>query len=130
MSHLLYRKSFTVKIFSDSLAYAKIKHAKYMCNINDNAVQGQIIQCQNLSHKNLIFTIYGNFVPLQVLLHRSAGEEGRFLSVKSSEFDQDLFLLSWGPTVAALSYVFDKADEKSIVQRAVDGFRYIYKNDS
>ena len=73
-----------------------------------------------------------SFVPLQVLLHRSAREEGRFLSVKSSEFDQDLFLLSWGPTVAALSYVFDKADEKSIVQRAVDGFRYmyIYKNGS
>jgi hypothetical protein len=64
------------------------------------------------------------FIPFQVLLHRSAGDEGRFLSVKSSEFDQDLFLLSWGPTVAALSYVFDKADEKSIVQRAVDGFRY------
>ena len=61
-----------------------------------------------------------------MLLHRSAGEEGKFLSVKSSEFDQDLFLLSWGPTVAALSYVFDKADEKSIAQRAIDGFRYIY----
>ena len=66
------------------------------------------------------------FVPLQVLLHCSAGEESKFLSVKSSEFDQDLFLLSWGPTVAALSYVFDKADEKSIVQRAIDGFRYIH----
>ena len=66
----------------------------------------------------------GMLIPLQVLLHRSTGEEGKFLSVKSSEFDQDLFLLSWGPTVAALSYVFDKADEKSIVQRAIDGFRY------
>lgn len=63
---------------------------------------------------------------LQVLLHHSTGEEGKFLSVKSSEFDQDLFLLSWGPTVAALSYVFDKADEKSIAQRTIDGFRYIY----
>ena len=66
---------------------------------------------------------------MQVLLHRSAGEEGKFLSVKSSEFDQDLFLLSWGPTVAALSYVFDKADEKSIAQRAIDGFRYAYTNN-
>ena len=65
-------------------------------------------------------------ISLQVLLHRSAGEEGKFLSIKSSEFDQDLFLLSWGPTVAALSYVFDKADEKSIAQRAIDGFRYMY----
>ena len=61
---------------------------------------------------------------LQVLLHRSVGEEGRFLPVRSSEFDQDLFLLSWGPTIAALSYVFDNADDKSIVQRAIDGFRY------
>ena len=65
---------------------------------------------------------------MQVLLHRSAGEEGKFLSVESSEFDQDLFLLSWGPTVAALSYVFDKADEKSIAQRAIDGFRYTHTN--
>ena len=64
---------------------------------------------------------------LQVLLDRSSGPEGNFLSIKSNEFDQDLFLLSWGPTVAALSYVFDKADEKSVVQRAIDGFRYNYK---
>ena len=27
--------------------------------------------------------------------------------------------------MAALSYVFDKADEKSIAQRAINGFRYI-----
>ena len=65
-----------------------------------------------------------DFIPMQVLLHRSMGDEGKFLSVKSSEYDQDLFLLSWGPMVAALSYIFDKADEKSIVQRAIDGFRY------
>ena len=64
-----------------------------------------------------------NTCTVQVLLHRSIGDEGRFLSVKSNEFDQDLFLLSWGPTVAALSYVFDNADEKSIVQRAINGFR-------
>ena len=31
---------FDVKIFSDSMACAKIKHTKYMRDINDNAVQG------------------------------------------------------------------------------------------
>ena len=31
---------FVVKIFSDSLAYAKIKRREYMCNINHNVVQG------------------------------------------------------------------------------------------
>ena len=34
------REYFVVKILSDSLASVKIKCAKYMCNINDNAVQG------------------------------------------------------------------------------------------
>ena len=40
--HTVNRKYFVIKIFSDSLAYAKIKHAKYMRNINDNAVQGRL----------------------------------------------------------------------------------------
>ena len=36
------REYFDVKIFSDSMAYAKIKRTKYMRNINDNAVQGRL----------------------------------------------------------------------------------------
>ena len=38
------REYFDVKIFSDSMACAKIKRTKYMtlCNINDNAVQGRL----------------------------------------------------------------------------------------
>ena len=33
---------FVVKIFSDSLACAKINTQKYICNIDDNAVQGRL----------------------------------------------------------------------------------------
>lgn len=62
--------------------------------------------------------------PSQVLLHRSASEEGAFLSVTDSLFSHDLFLLSWGPTVAALSYVFDNAEGKGIVDKAIAGFRW------
>ena len=40
---------FVVKIFSDSLACAKIKGTKYMHNINNNAVQGRF--SENLSHE-------------------------------------------------------------------------------
>ena len=36
------REYFDVKIFSDSMACAKIKCTKYMHNINDNAVQGHL----------------------------------------------------------------------------------------
>ena len=46
---------FAVKIFLDNLAYVKIKHAKYIININDNAIQGRLSE---LLHK--IFRIYDN----------------------------------------------------------------------
>ena len=36
------REHFDVKMFSDSMACAKIKRTKYMRNINDNAVQGRL----------------------------------------------------------------------------------------
>ena len=36
------REYFNIKIFSDSMACAKIKCTKYMRNINDNAVQGRL----------------------------------------------------------------------------------------
>ena len=36
------REYFDVKIFSDSMACAKIKRMKYMRNINDNAVQDRL----------------------------------------------------------------------------------------
>ena len=59
------RKYFNVKIiFSDSMACAKIKRTKFMCNINDNVVQG----CLSFNTKNSrmkyfryeIFSIYDN----------------------------------------------------------------------
>lgn len=43
-----------------------------------------------------------------------------------SSFDQDLFAIIWGPTVAALSYVYDNALEKNVVQKAISGFRSVY----
>ena len=36
------RENFAVKIFSDSMASLKIKHAKIMCTINDSAVRGRL----------------------------------------------------------------------------------------
>ena len=38
-------------------------------------------------------------------------------------FDHDLFSIIWGPTVAALSYVFDKSSDKAVIQRALHGFQ-------
>ena len=42
LCNIVNRDYFVVKIVSNSLAYAKIKHEKYICNLNDNVVQGRL----------------------------------------------------------------------------------------
>ena len=59
----------------------------------------------------------------KVLLKRGSSPEGRFLHVATGAFDRDLFSLVWGPTAAALSFVFDKSAQEVIVQKATSGFR-------
>lgn len=61
-----------------------------------------------------------------VLLHRGATTEGIFLHMPPGSCDHDLFSMTWGPTIAALSYVFDKSLDESILQKAIAGFRYSF----
>ncbi|XP_077350536.1 Golgi-specific brefeldin A-resistance guanine nucleotide exchange factor 1 isoform X2 [Festucalex cinctus] len=58
-----------------------------------------------------------------VLLHRGATPEGIFLHLPPGSYDHDLFTMTWGPTIAALSYVFDKSLDDNILQKAITGFR-------
>ncbi|XP_026211206.1 Golgi-specific brefeldin A-resistance guanine nucleotide exchange factor 1 isoform X1 [Anabas testudineus] len=58
-----------------------------------------------------------------VLLHRGATPEGIFLHIPRGSYDHDLFTMTWGPTIAALSYVFDKSLDDNIIQKAITGFR-------
>ncbi|XP_028983448.1 Golgi-specific brefeldin A-resistance guanine nucleotide exchange factor 1 isoform X2 [Betta splendens] len=58
-----------------------------------------------------------------VLLHRGATPEGIFLHLPTGSCDHDLFTMTWGPTIAALSYVFDKSLDDSIIQKSIIGFR-------
>ncbi|KAJ3094625.1 GDP/GTP exchange factor for ARF [Phlyctochytrium planicorne] len=39
-----------------------------------------------------------------------------------SEFDRDMFLAVWTPTIAAISYAFDNAEDNLSVQKAIVGF--------
>ncbi|XP_022089573.1 Golgi-specific brefeldin A-resistance guanine nucleotide exchange factor 1-like [Acanthaster planci] len=59
----------------------------------------------------------------RVLLKRGASQEGTFLHAQCGELDREMFLLAWGPTVAALSFVFDKGMDDTITQKAIAGFR-------
>lgn len=58
----------------------------------------------------------------KVLLRRGVSKDGLYIHVPNGAFDYDLFSLIWGPTVAALSFVFDKSDDANIYQRAMKGF--------
>lgn len=59
----------------------------------------------------------------KLLLRRGQGIEGRFIHAPSGLYDHDLFVLVWGPTIAALSYVFDKSTDDSVISKAVSGYR-------
>ena len=59
----------------------------------------------------------------KILLRRGMSPEGQFIHVPTGAFDRDLFSLVWGPTVAALSFVFDKSLDETIIQKAISGFR-------
>lgn len=56
----------------------------------------------------------------KVMLERSG--ESMVLCGNTSDYDQDVFLQIWGPTVAALSYVFDTTKDETIINAAVEGF--------
>uniref|UniRef100_A0A4W5P4P5 Golgi-specific brefeldin A-resistance guanine nucleotide exchange factor 1 n=1 Tax=Hucho hucho TaxID=62062 RepID=A0A4W5P4P5_9TELE len=58
-----------------------------------------------------------------LLLHRGDTSEGVFLHVPAGSYDHDLFTMTWGPTIAAISYVFDKSLDDTIIQKAIAGFR-------
>ncbi len=59
----------------------------------------------------------------KVLLRRGTTKDGHFTHVPSGLYDHDLFGLIWGPTIAALSFVFDRSEEEGILQKAMSGFR-------
>lgn len=60
---------------------------------------------------------------VQVLLRRGADKGGHFVHAPTGAYDRDIFALVWGPTVAALSFVFDKSADEAIIHKAASGFR-------
>ena len=69
-------------------------------------------------HEHILF-------PHKVLLYRSSTPEAAYHPVNVVSFNQDLFLLCWSPAVAALSYVFENAEQKAVIQKAINGFRSV-----
>lgn len=49
----------------------------------------------------------------KVLLRRNKTKDGRFLNVSGNSHDKDIFQLVWGPTLAALSFIFDRSSDNT-----------------
>nr|CAH8861194.1 unnamed protein product [Trichobilharzia regenti] len=56
------------------------------------------------------------------LLRRSSTKQAQFIHLQTGVLDADLFELIWGPTVSALSFIFDKTTDPEVQNKAVDGF--------
>ena len=54
------------------------------------------------------------------LIARSS-QEGDFLQVDNGTLDHNLFGLSFGPVMAALSYIFDKSGDQDLIEAGVSG---------
>lgn len=60
----------------------------------------------------------------KMLLKRGATKEGHYMLANDDHsFDRDLFGICWGPTVASLSYVFDKSSDDAFIQKSLSGFK-------
>lgn len=68
-------------------------------------------------------TVRENYLWKLLLKRGLRAPEGRFIHAPSGLYDHDLFQLVWGPTVAALSYVFDKTQDEGVITKASGGFR-------
>lgn len=57
----------------------------------------------------------------KVLLRRGVTKDALFSHVSDATHDPQLFQLVWGPTLAAISYIFDKTSEPTAFARPLDG---------
>ena len=70
-----------------------------------------------------VLSMYFTMSRFQVLIRKCMKDPNPFIHVTSSRYDQELFLVVWGPTVAALSYVYDNSNDKANIQKTMQGFR-------
>lgn len=62
----------------------------------------------------------------KALLRRGMSPSAKFQTPAGTDegvFDHDLFSLSWGPIVAALSFVYDKTTDDVLISKTLTGFR-------
>ncbi|KAL7050324.1 hypothetical protein ACKWTF_004037 [Chironomus riparius] len=60
----------------------------------------------------------------KVLLRRGEGKDGEFTHVLDSNYDKQLFQVTWGSTLTAFGSLFDKVSEIAVVKKIIEGFMH------
>lgn len=58
----------------------------------------------------------------KVLLRRNKTKDGRYLRVNGASLDKDIYQLVWGPTLAALSFMFDRSTVEATYRKSLVAF--------
>lgn len=58
----------------------------------------------------------------KVLLRRGVSKDGHYHGVYDANYDKELFQIVWGSALSALSYMFDKTFEPSLLEKSQSGF--------
>lgn len=58
----------------------------------------------------------------KVLLKKGASKDGLYFHVNDNKYDNELYQLIYGSIVAALSFVYEKAEDQIVFKKVMDGF--------
>ena len=53
----------------------------------------------------------------------SLATSGNYIHAPAGSYNQEIFNIVWGQTISALSFVYDKSFELSVVQKTINGFK-------
>ncbi|CAF0877301.1 unnamed protein product [Brachionus calyciflorus] len=59
----------------------------------------------------------------KLLIRRGATSEALYIHAPAGSYNQEIFNIVWGQTISALSFVYDKSLELSVIQKTINGFR-------
>lgn len=59
----------------------------------------------------------------KVLIRRGTLPDANYIHAPAGSYNQEIFNIVWGQTISALSFVYDKSLELSVIQKTINGFR-------
>lgn len=59
----------------------------------------------------------------KLIIRRGSTPDANYIHAPTGSYNQEIFNIVWGQTISALSFVYDKSFELSVIQKTINGFR-------